>query len=187
MKNQRRQVVRSLFQPFIKQVKSRFLLGLALFGLVFSSALYAAQVRFDAHYFFQTEEVLKEKKVDFEDMARYSRNLHSQIWKTMKTAKVAPSAGYLVVAVRSDQEVAVWLDMEPSLHEYYETAIAEAVSKVRPFRVESGIVVFAVKLSVDTAKHTSKLVPEPSAWQAARKKLADPDNIEELVLSIWPE
>lgn len=167
--------------------KHGILLALCLAGSVFAGALYAAQVRFEAHYFFQTEAVLKEKKVNFEEMARYSRNLHSQIWKTMKAAKIAPSAGYLVVAVRSDEEVAVWLDMEPGLHEYYETAIADAVKKTRPFSVDSGIVVFAVKLSLDTAKHSTKPVPEPREWKEAKKKLADPDNIEELVLSIWPE
>ena len=47
--------------------------------------------------------------------------------------QVSPSKGYLVVAVRSDGEVAVWPDMEPDLHEYYDYEVREAV-KVETLR-----------------------------------------------------
>lgn len=178
---------RRMTQKLMPLMKRSLLQILMLCCLVSTGLLHAAQSRFDSYYFFQTEEVLKEKKVNFEDMARFSRNLQSQVWKVLKAAKIKPGTGYLVVAVRSDQEVAVWFDMEPALHEYYENAIAEVANKIRPFHVESGVVVFAVKLSIDTAKHTDKAVPEPKAWLEAKQKLGAPDNIEEVVLSIWPE
>lgn len=145
------------------------------------------QPRFDAMYFFQTEDVLKEKKVDVEQVAAFSRRLQSAVAATFKKGQVSSSSGYIVVAVRSDGEVAAWLDMEPVLHEYYDYEIREAVKKVQPFAVEQGIVVFAIKMAVETPVHTKKEVPEPPEFVDARKKLEDPDNIEQLVLSIWPQ
>ncbi|MDE2427440.1 MAG: hypothetical protein KGM99_01855 [Burkholderiales bacterium] len=147
----------------------------------------AAETRFDAFYFFQSEKVMQQKQVNFEELARYSRKIQSAVWKALKKAQMPASAGYLVVAVRSDGEVATWLDMTPAVHEYYDNQIYDAVRKVAPVHVESGILVFAVKMAIDTAVHTRKSFPTPPGWDDARKKLNDPDNIEELVLSLWPE
>jgi hypothetical protein len=143
--------------------------------------------RFDSVYFFQNEEVLKTKKVNFEEMSVYTRGLQTVVAKVLKKAQIKPGNGYIVVAVRSDQEVAVWLDMEPVLHEYYDYEIVEAIKKLQPFAVENGIVVFAIKMAIETPKHTEKAVPEPQAWKEAKQKLADPNDIEQFVLSIWPE
>lgn len=143
--------------------------------------------RFDSVYFFQEEEVLKTKKVNFEEMATYTRGLQTVVAKVLKKAQIKPGNGYIVVAVRSDQEVAVWLDMAPVLHEFYDYEIVEAIKKLRPFAVDSGIVVFAIKMAIETPKHTEKAIPEPPVWTEAKSKLADPNDIEQLVLSIWPE
>ena len=145
------------------------------------------QVRFDAVYFFQSEDVLKQKKVDLEQLAIFSRNLQSVVAASFKKGQVSPSKGYLVVAVRSDGEVAVWPDMEPDLHEYYDYEVREAVKKLKPFAVDQGIVVFGIKMAVESPVHTMKEIPEPKEFIEARKKLEDPDNIEQLVLSIWPQ
>jgi len=143
--------------------------------------------RFDSVYFFQEEDVLKAKKVNFEEMSVYTRSLQTTVAKVLKKAQVKPSNGYIVVAIRSDQETAVWLDMEPALHEYYDYEIVEAIKKLQPFAVDNGIVVFAIKMAIETPKHTEKAVPEPEAWKEAKKKVADPNDVEQLVLSIWPE
>ncbi len=142
--------------------------------------------RFDSVYFFQTEDELKQKKVNFEQVSIFSRNLQSAVAKTFNGSQIATANGYIVVAVRSDGKIASWLDMEPNLHEYYEYEIAEAIKKLQPFEVSEGIVVFAIKMAVETPVHTSKEVPEPKDWKEARTKLEDPNNIEQLVLSLWP-
>jgi hypothetical protein len=145
------------------------------------------QVRFDSLYFFQNEEQLQAMKIDTEQLAQYSRNLQARVGKIMKTAQVSPGSGYIVVAMRSDEEVAVWLDMQPALHEYYDYEIVEAIKKMRPVAVDHGILVFGIKMAIDTPVHTSKAVPEPKEWIEAKKKVGDPDEIEQVVLSAWPE
>lgn len=145
------------------------------------------QPRFDSVYFFQTEDELKQKKVDFEQISIFSRNLQTAVAKTFNGAQIVSSNGYIVVAVRSDGKIASWRDMEPALHEYYDYEINEAIKKLQPFEVSEGIVVFAIKMAVETPMHTKKEVPEPKDWIAARAKMEDPNNIEQLVLSQWPE
>ncbi|MBR7800423.1 hypothetical protein [Undibacterium fentianense] len=168
----------------MKRILSLFLAAVLL---ALSGCDKNVQVRFDSVYFFQSEEDLQKKKVDPEEMSRYTRNLQSQVAKVMKSAQAVPGNGYIVVAVRSDEEVAAWLDMEPALHEYYDYEIVEAIKKLRPFKVETGIVVFAIKMAVDTPKHTEKPLPEPTALKEAQQKVGDPKDIEQVVLAAWPE
>lgn len=147
----------------------------------------AAETRFDAHYFFQSEAELQEKAVKAEDLARYSRQFQTQVYKLLKKNKLSPASGYVVVAVREDGQAAAWLDMQPALHEYYGQQIDELVQKVPPFSVKKGIVVFAIKMAVDTPVHSKKAQPEPPEFADARKKVGANADIEELVYSIWPE
>lgn len=154
----------------------------------------AVEVRFDSVYFFQSEEQLKEKQVDFEEVARFSRKMQAQVWKALKKVKMPDSNGYLVIAVRADGQVAAWLDMQAPLHEYYEYEVLQAVRRVPAFAVADGSVVFGIKMTLDTPKimserfkHTARAKPEPAQWKEARKKLADPEDIEELVMAVWPE
>lgn len=163
----------------------RLLLAALLLSL--SAWTSAAEVRFDAFYFFQPDPVLQQKGVTADNLGRYSRALQSKIYQTLKKAKIPVTSGYLVVAIRSDGATASWLDMSPALHEYYAGQIDDIVQKLPPFEVRSGIVVFAMKMAVDTPVQTRKARPEPPDWADARKKISNPDNIEELVLSVWPE
>lgn len=155
--------------------------------LMLSLGSLAAEPRFDATYFFQPEASLKEKQVDFKDLARYSRQIQTQVWKALKKVSLMPSRGYLVIAVKSDQQVGVWLDMEPALHEYYENEVVEACKKVLPFQVTEGVVVFGIQMSIDSPVHTRKPKPEPKTWVEAKKKLDNPNDIEALVEAAWPE
>ncbi len=154
---------------------------------LFASLSHAAETRFDDMYFYQGEEVLKEKEVNFQDFARFTRNVQSAVWKALKKVKMPQSSGYIVVAVRADQKIAAWLDMELALHEYYDAAVTDAVSKLRPFGVSDGIVVFAMKMAVDTPKFTAKAKPDVKDWKDAQKAAADPSDIEAIVQAAWPE
>ena len=108
--------------------------------LVFCMLSQAAEPRFDEVYFFQSEKALLEKQVNFEDVARFSRKMQSNVWNALKKAKMPVSSGYLVVAVRADGAVAAWLDMEPALHEYYDNEVVQAAMKTPPFAVAEGSV-----------------------------------------------
>lgn len=158
-----------------------------LFLLLWATLAQAAQPRFDEVVFFQSEQTMLQKEVKFEEVARFSRKLQSNIWNALKKAKLPVANGYVVIAVRADGQVAAWLDMEPVLHEFYENEVIQAAMKTPPFFVAEGSVVFGIKMAIDTPKHTSKAKPDPKEWQAARKKLAYPDDIEALVHAVWPE
>jgi hypothetical protein len=160
--------------------------ALMLFWLCAQSA-HAAVVRFDDHYFFQSEDVMLQKGIQFRELARYSNKLQSQIWKALVKAKLPVTRGYIVIAIRSDGEVASWLDMQPAMHEYYAYAVTEAVKKVAAPNVSKGALVFAIKMSIDTPVHTKKAVPAPEEWKDAKKKLGDTTNIEAIVITAWPE
>ncbi|MBC3920795.1 hypothetical protein H8L32_25235 [Undibacterium sp. CY18W] len=160
---------------------------LATLLLCFSALTQAAETRFDSIYFFQSQKQLEQKGINVDSFGRYTRALQTQIYRALKKVKMPESAGYLVVAIRSDGAVTSWLDMAPAVHEYYDNQIYEIVQKLPPVDVTSGILVFGIKMAIDTAVHTKKAVPAPADWADAKKKISDPNNIEELVLSIWPE
>jgi hypothetical protein len=155
--------------------------------LMLSTLVQAAEPRFDEVVFFQSEQVMLEKQVKFEEVARFSRKLQSNIWSALKKAKMPVSSGYVAIAVKADGQVAAWLDMEPALHEYYENEVLQAAMKTPPFYVAEGSVVFGIKMAIDTPKHTRKAKPDPKEWQAARKKLGNTDDIEAIVQAAWPE
>lgn len=162
--------------------------------LMFASLVYAAEPRFDTVYFFQSEKILTDKQVNFEDVARFSRKMQSNVWNALKKASMPNSSGFLVVAVRGDGEISAWLDMEPALHEYYDNQVIEAVKKVPPFAVAQGTVVFGIKMLIDTpkfmtdrAKHTTRSKPSVKEWKAAQTKLANPDDMDELMQAVWQQ
>ncbi|WP_295752181.1 hypothetical protein [Undibacterium sp.] len=159
----------------------------ALLFLMWATLAQAAQPRFDEVVFFQTEQAMLQKEVKFDEVARFSRKLQSNIWNALKKAKLPVGNGYVVIAVRSDGQVGAWLDMEPALHEYYENEVLQAAMKTPPFFVAEGSVVFGLKMAIDTPKHTSKAKPDPKEWQAARKKLGNTADIEAVVQAAWPE
>jgi hypothetical protein len=120
--------------------------------------------------------------------------MQSNVWNVLKKADVPNSSGFLVVAVRSDGAIAAWLDMEPVIDPYYKEKIVEAVQKVPPFDVATGTVVFGIKFMVytpqwfvDKTKHTTRSKPAPKEWKAARAKLANPDDMDELMMAVWPQ
>ena len=158
-----------------------------LFLLMSASLAQAAQPRFDEVVFFQSEQAMLQKEVKFDEIARFSRKLQSNIWNALKKAKLPVGNGYVVIAVRADGQVGAWLDMEPLLHEYYENEVLQAAMKTPPFFVAEGSVVFGLKMAIDTPKHTSKAKPDPKEWQAARKKLGSTADIEAVVQAAWPE
>jgi hypothetical protein len=161
----------------------KYLLSLLLLII---APCHASESRFGAFYFYQNDAVLTSKHVDLPDMARFSRNVQSAIWKILKPVRIKSSIGYLVIAVREDGDTAVWLDMEPAIHPYYAAAITQAIGKLRPFAVSDGAVVFGLQMSIDTPKFTLKSAPNPIEWRDAIKKWGD-DDIDRLMWAVWPK
>ena len=160
---------------------------LATILLCFSTLVSAAETRFDSIYFFQSEETMQAKGITIENLGRYSRKLQSAVYRSLKSVKMPPSSGYLVVAIRADGAVTSWLDMKPAIHEFYDNQIYDIVQKLPVMDIQSGVFVFAIKMSIETPVFTKKPVPEPVDWIDAKKKIGNSNDIEQLVLSIWPE
>jgi hypothetical protein len=59
--------------------------------LSLSTLASAADVRFDAFYFFQSESVLQQKGINVDSLGRYTRALQSQIYKAFKRRKSHPA------------------------------------------------------------------------------------------------
>ena len=151
-----------------------------------TSASHASESRFGAFYFYQDEAALTSKHVDLKDMARFSRNVQSAIWKILKPVRIKSSTGYIIIAVREDGEMAVWLDMDPAVHPYYEAAIGDAIKKIQPFSISGGYVVFGLQMAIDTPKFTTRSNPIPKEWNAALKKWGDED-MDRLMWAVWPK
>ncbi|MFZ6692437.1 hypothetical protein [Undibacterium sp. SXout20W] len=162
-------------------------LFLATLLLCCSALASAAEVRFDSLYFFQSEQTMQAKGVTIDSLGRYSRKLQSAIYRSLKGVKMPPSSGYVVIAIRADGAVTSWLDMKPSVHQFYDNQIYDVIQKLPVIDIQSGVFVFAIKMSIETPVFTKKPVPEPADWLDAKKKINNPSDIEQLVLSIWPE
>jgi len=141
---------------------------------------------------------MQAKQVKGEELAKFTNRAQNLLWLALKKENIPSTNGFIVFAVRADGKVAVWLDMDPTLHEYFESVIYQATSKLQGFYVQEGSVVFALKLSIDTPKwwefwkqetpkQTLRAKPSPKEWQAVMMKLADPNDIEALTNAAWPE
>lgn len=146
----------------------------------------AAETRFGDFYFFQSDEAMQDKQVNAQNLGRFARAAQSVVYKALQKDKLGAAMGYLVLSVRADGQVAAWLDLDPSLHEYYEAQILDAVRKVKPFPVAQGSVVFAMKMSIDTPVFSAKDRPAPPAWDEAKKRVGEGD-IEALSNAAWPQ
>jgi hypothetical protein len=68
---------------------------LASLLLMLASLVQAAETRFDSVYFFQSEKTLIDKQVNFEEVARFSRKMQSNVWNVLKKASMLNSSGFL--------------------------------------------------------------------------------------------
>jgi len=118
----------------------------------------ASETRFGGFYFYQNDAELKEKQVNLPDLARFSRQAQSAVWQVLKSVRMKPSTGYLILAIRDDKSIAVWLDMEPAIHEYYAATITDTIKKLLPFSVTDGAVVFAINMAINTPQREIKLI-----------------------------
>jgi hypothetical protein len=77
-----------------------------------------------------------------------------------------PTAGHVVVAVRSGLRSKAWLDVEPPLPAEQEATLVRAAESVPPTPVRGGLVVFGIRLACWGSHATPDRPPVPAAWRA---------------------
>ncbi len=125
---------------------------------------WAADVEFHMIRFFDPPPVVKQRVNDTAALGAYLKKSQAVVRQKMKSYKLAPSAGFLVLAVRADGRTNAWLDMvEPVPHEV-ETAVIKAAKKVAPFAVKSGTVLVALDMTINGGLIPENVSPYPQEW-----------------------
>jgi hypothetical protein len=97
-----------------------------------------------------------------------------------------PSAGFLVVAARPGGKAHAWFDFKPPLDPKTTEALTHVVETVTPAPVRSGDVVFALRVSIWSAKPPAAYAPSPPEWREAAKQAGQKPTIDALVDQLWP-
>jgi hypothetical protein len=98
-----------------------------------------------------------------------------------------PSGGFIVVAVRPSGRSKAWLDFDPGVPGATQDKLRKSIEAVRPLEVKTGVVVFAVKVSVWGGKPPSRVAPAPSEWKAQAERAGKALEVSELVELVWKE
>jgi hypothetical protein len=120
-------------------------------------------------------------------MADYMRRLGDAATEAVRAnPQQIPSAGFIVVAARPGGKTHAWFDFKPALAAKTIDALTHVVETVPPAPVKSGDVVFALRVSVWSAKPPSSYAPSPQEWRDAAKQAGHKLEIEALVDQLWP-
>jgi hypothetical protein len=98
-----------------------------------------------------------------------------------------PAGGFIVVAARPNGRSKAWLDFDPGVPGATQDSIRKSIEAVRPLDVKTGVVVFAIKVSVWGGKPPSRVAPAPAEWKAQADRAGKPLEVSELVERVWKE
>jgi hypothetical protein len=98
-----------------------------------------------------------------------------------------PTTGFIVLAVRPDQQSRVWLDLQPELSAQAAAQLKTAIRLSQPMPVAHGPVVFAINVGVWGGPASTAKMPAPSEFAAAAKAAGRPLEVGDLVERIWSE
>ena len=130
-----------------------------------------------------------EQRVDggADAMAAYVKKLGEAVTEAMRAHPAQiPSAGFIVVAVRPDNQTHAWFDFKPALAEPTTVALANAVRNTPAMAVKSREIVFALRVSVWSDKPPKAYAPAPQEWKDATQGMHPKPDIDTLVDMVWP-
>lgn len=156
------------------------------FTVIFSTLCSAGELRSDGVVLLQPDFALQEKGVEVSDLANYIKDTEAVSADAVKPSEVPPSSGFLVLAVREGNLSNAWLDMSPALPAGIEKNLIHSVRMLKPFKVDKGTVIFALKISINGAPETEKNLPYPEVWRKTASALKGPIDVESLVKAVWP-
>ncbi len=132
----------------------------------------------------QPDSVLHERGADAAHMAQYIRATEATVGATLRDEKPAPTAGFIVFAVREGYASKVWFDLQPPLPAAVEAKLTAKLEHIKEVPFVGGTIVFALNLSLWGAAADTREMPRPQAWVDAAK--GAPVEIGELVDRAWP-
>ena len=120
-------------------------------------------------------------------MAAYLKTLGAAATETMRAnPQQIPSAGFIVVAIRPDNQTRTWFDFKPALSPATMAALTHAVETTPTMPVKSGEIVFALRVSIWSDKPPTAYAPAPQEWKDAAKAAATKPDVDTLVDRVWP-
>ncbi|MFL6657346.1 MAG: hypothetical protein ACJ8GW_04685 [Massilia sp.] len=134
----------------------------------------------------QPEAVLQSKELSAAAVGEYMRAGDAAAAAVIKAAKLPPSGGFLVFAIRADGKTNAWTDFAPPLPRAVEEKLVKSLRALPAFHVASGSLLIAQKVTVNGGPEPVTNLPNPAAWRAAAAGLKAPMPLEELVERAWP-
>ncbi len=120
-------------------------------------------------------------------MAAYLKTLGQAETEAMRAHPAQiPSAGFIVVAVRPGGQTHTWFDFKPALADATMAALRQAVETTPAMTVQSGEIVFALRVSVWSDKPPKAYAPAPQEWRDASKGMTPKPDVDTLVDMVWP-
>lgn len=136
----------------------------------------------------QPDFVLQERVPDVPALSNYIKAIEGAASSAVQSnAEVAPTGGFIVVAVKPGEKSNIWLDFKPALQAQTAAAIQSAAKSVPPPTVEKGVVVFALKVGLWGGSAPAATAPSPAEWNAAARAAGRPIETGALVEMIWRE
>ena len=164
-------------------------LVLAVSGALVSTATFAVEpLRQHDVVLLQPGTIIEQRVTGGADaMAAYLKTLGEAATQAMQAnPQQLPTAGFIVVAVRPDNQVHTWFDFKPALAETTMAALAHTVETTPTMRVKSGQIVFALRVSVWSDKPPKAYAPAPQAWGDASRGMTPKPYVDTLVDMVWP-
>ena len=135
--------------------------------------------------FLQPNSVLEERCPSVQDLVAYIKTIESMAESVLVQEKAYPSSGFLVIAVRPEKRLNIWLDFSPELPKDMGQKLRKAILALSPCPIKSGIVVFALKSSLWEAPITKENFPQPAEWLSIVESKQDPVDIDTLLDELW--
>jgi hypothetical protein len=133
---------------------------------------------------------LIERRVDggADALAQYVRRVSDAATQAVTThASQIPTSGFIVVAARPAGQVHAWFDFKPDLAPQTTADIDRAVRAAGALPVESGNVVFALRMSIWGAREPAAHAPAPKEWRDTATDLGHKPDVDTLVDRLWPK
>jgi hypothetical protein len=185
--------------PFLSAVRARrrasprgaFLAASALAALLFAAPGPAHAVEPLIQHdvvLLQSGQIIEQRVEGGADaMAAYVKRLGEAATEAVRaTPRQIPTAGFIVVAARPAIKTHAWFDFKPPLSEQATAALTHVVETVPPPVVNSGNIVFALRVSIWGAKPPAAYASAPQEWRDAAKKAGHKLEIDALVDELWP-
>ena len=151
-----------------------------------ATASVASEFKLGGVVLLQPEEIVGARVNSAADLAAYIRALESAATGYFSTLEPAtPRAGHLVIATKPEHATNAWVVFEPALSAEQTEALVRRLREVTPADTRDGVVVFALKVSIDGAKAPHDHVPRIADWDKAIEKAGEALSVDDVVLRSW--